>query len=258
MPSADASLKADIIEKLTSKYEWKEMRVILTQDGLYFAKPNEEVLRDMIPLMEIVKLRRARLIPGQDQARADIASLQPLTSLRNTSGTDPSENREEPVVCALQILTAAGGYNSGRSYYLNLGTAAARNDWLQAVRAARRESARRASPNAARALQRRLRVLYRSPPLQAAIAALIFACFLANVVQTEFQASTGAFAALELAFAAVFAAELALNLAAHFLWPFLCDPWNVFDACVVVTSLVSLGADSTPAVSPLRLVRTLR
>ena len=58
-------------------------------------------------------------------------------------------------------------------------------------------------------------------------------------------------------FTAVFAAELCVNLFAHWLRPFLGSGWSLLDAAVVLLSLVALGPVSIP-VTVVRLLRVFR
>ena len=76
-----------------------------------------------------------------------------------------------------------------------------------------------------------MRTIYQHDAMQAAVAALIFSCFLANVAQTELLSSSqpqpgSIFAILEVVYCAAFAFELLLNIAANFPFPFCSDPWN--------------------------------
>ena len=59
------------------------------------------------------------------------------------------------------------------------------------------------------------------------------------------------------AFTAVFTAELLVNLFAHWLRPFLANPWSLLDAFIVLMSLVALGDANIP-VTVLRLMRAFR
>ena len=59
------------------------------------------------------------------------------------------------------------------------------------------------------------------------------------------------------AFTAVFTAELLVNLFAHWLRPFLANPWSLLDAFIVLMSLVALGHANIP-VTVLRLMRAFR
>jgi hypothetical protein len=61
-------------------------------------------------------------------------------------------------------------------------------------------------------------------------------------------------AILDDVFTVVFAVELAINLFAHWLRPFLRDGWSLFDLIVVTVSLASLG----PLVLPTSVIRSLR
>jgi voltage-gated sodium channel len=71
---------------------------------------------------------------------------------------------------------------------------------------------------------------------------------------------TSAGSALELVdliFTVIFTVELAINAFAHWFRPFVRDPWNHFDFCVVLLSLLALGSFPLP-INVLRSVRALR
>ena len=59
---------------------------------------------------------------------------------------------------------------------------------------------------------------------------------------------------LDTLFTAVFAAELAVNMYAHWLREFVSDGWNAFDCAVVALSLIALG----PVRMPINVLRSLR
>jgi hypothetical protein len=128
MPKADRILKSGLLWKLTSKFEWKPLQVALTTAGLFMAREDEETLRDMIPLYEIVEVARRRDIPG-DAARKLHANL--------NGDREPSSSLEEGGAdrFLVQLRTVADGYNSGRTYYLDARSEAACADWFQLLRA---------------------------------------------------------------------------------------------------------------------------
>ena len=258
--------------RLTSKYEWKPMRIVLTEYNLYLSRPEEEVLRDMVPLDEMTKIRKvlhsdgAPTIPQNSESSINrSASITPVSArhYRGVSFHALFEARQGDDLHVFQIQTVDGGYNSGRTIHLRTTSDAACEEWVALLRTAAARAARRGSPGLCAGLQRRVRALHNHSAFQAAVAALIFACFLANVVQMELLSTAAPppgspFAYLEAIFCAAFAAELLVNLAANFLLPFARDPWNWLDVTVVAISLAALARDDVPGVNALRLVRTLR
>jgi hypothetical protein len=66
-----------------------------------------------------------------------------------------------------------------------------------------------------------------------------------------------AMAASNFFFTAIFAVELAINLFAHWLRPFVRNAWSMLDALVVLMSLVALGPVDIP-ITVLRLMRAFR
>jgi hypothetical protein len=92
--------------------------------------------------------------------------------------------------------------------------------------------------------------------------------FLANVIEAQLignladsnggETSLGlAMEGFNLFFTVVFAIELSINMFAHWLHPFLRNPWSLLDAFVVLMSLVALGPVDIP-ITILRLMRAFR
>jgi hypothetical protein len=95
-----------------------------------------------------------------------------------------------------------------------------------------------------------------------------FQNFLANVIEAQFVGNSAdshegetllgqAMDASNLFFTAVFTVELSINMVAHWLQPFLRNPWSLLDAFVVLMSLVALGPVDIP-ITILRLMRAFR
>ena len=163
MPKPEKALKVGILGRLTSKYDWKDMRVILTEEALHFSNPDEDILRDMIPLLEVIKVRKAK----HPMNSADSSSMLVMCAAPTTDAPNGASNGDRaPTTTVLQIQTADGGYNSGRSYYLCAGSAAEQDEWHAAIGAACGACARRAAPSAGRAAQASLRAVYNSRPFQ--------------------------------------------------------------------------------------------
>ena len=182
MPKADRLLKEGILWKLTSKYEWKPLRAGLTTAGLFLARPGEDVIRDLVPLYEIVDVRTRRDLPGED---ARILESNLVSS--STDNRDSAHANIETDLFILQIRTIENGYNSGRTYYFNARAEDACNEWLQLLRteADRAVLRKQAGPNLFRWLRYRLRRFYNSGPFQYFVAVLIFSSFVVNIIQSE-------------------------------------------------------------------------
>ena len=133
MPKADRILKKDILKKLTSSYEWKDMHVALTNAGLFMARPNEELLKDLIPLYEIAEVRKRHDLPlpevaaplrkdsssNKDAGFHSTASLRvrgTLSTLSNLVDMEPDDAQMH----VIQVRTTEGGYNSGRTYFFGV------------------------------------------------------------------------------------------------------------------------------------------
>jgi hypothetical protein len=188
MPKPEKFLKHEVVGKLTSSYEWKPMNMVLTSMGLFFSRPDEEVLRDLIPLFEVLDVRKRKDIPNQSEP----TDSKPVFLHRNASlrtikmsslMSEPEESADGQNI--IQIRTVDNGYNSGRTYYLRIETARGCTEWLAALRSASERALvlKKAGPNALHTLRLRLRRFYRSTPVQCFVAVLIFSSFVVNIAQ---------------------------------------------------------------------------
>mmetsp|Transcript_60655 Transcript_60655/g.161979 ORF Transcript_60655/g.161979 Transcript_60655/m.161979 type:complete len:202 (+) Transcript_60655:397-1002(+) len=151
----------------------------------------------------------------------------------------------------IHILTEHDGYNSGRAYYLR----AESNEITDCLLAMTQEQSnvmrnRMASRNIWQHTQRLLNNWLHSKPAQFFIIAMIVLNFGVTVLQTQFINETanksssqaaGDFGVLadrlNIGFVLVFMVELVVNAIANWYTPFVSDPWNLFDAFVIVSSL---------------------
>ena len=284
LPDPDQSLKSGILLRLTSNFEWKPMFVVLAENSLNMARPENDSLLDIIPLAEIVKVKKRYGMPGKEgpnqheakesrspQSRSRLDSVGSLGSFRagavftSRPITSFFDGPIQEDLNLIQIQTIEGGYNSGRTYYFNASQISC-DEWIQSIRQACETAKKDAQPSCFFQAQCHLRKFHESSRFQTFFACLIFLCFIANVLQTELQSplstpnatAAAVFSILEIFFTIAFAVELAVNLIANYFHPFICDPWNWFDCAVVTISLASLAVDSVPGVAALRLIRTLR
>jgi hypothetical protein len=225
LPDPANILKQQVVGKLVSSYEWKPINIALTCSALFFSRPGEEILRDLIPLSEVVDVKRRHDIPGEDVLRAtESESTVTSKSMRIKRISSLMNKERNETLHIVQIRTVENGFNSGRSYYLKAETEEACTDWILALRAQVDKAVmlKKAGPSFFRRLRYRLRRFYRNFAFQSSIALLIFFSFVVNIVQMELLAMDGSavFTGFEYFFTAAFAVELSINIAANFLRPF--------------------------------------
>ena len=233
MPKADRILKRDILWKLTSTYEWKPMHVALTSVGLFLARPEEELLRDMIPLFEVLDVKRIAEVPCDviKPLQRENTMTQRQGSIKNMKMSTLMDAPARPQeLFILQVRTADNGYNSGRTYYFDARSEELCAQWLQLLRTKSDHAVvlKQAGPSKLQKLRFRLRRVYRGAAVQGLAAFLISFSFLVDIVQTEMAGPLGGgggdlggvFEGFEYFFTAAFALELAVNITAHFLRPF--------------------------------------
>jgi hypothetical protein len=193
MPKSEKFIKHEVVGKLTSSYEWKPMKMVLTSMGLFFSRPDEDILRDLIPLFEVLDIRKRSDSPSQTERtcskESNLSHLHRNASLRNVKMSSLVGESEESS-CShniIQIRTIDNGYNSGRTYYLRIETTKGCTEWLHALRAASERAIviKKAGPNLLHKLRLRLRRFYRSTFVQCVIAVLIFCSFVINIVQVS-------------------------------------------------------------------------
>jgi hypothetical protein len=231
MPKPDKILKHGTLAKLTSTYEWKPMSIALTSAGLFFARPGEDVLRDLIPLFEIVDVKKrndipGEAIPGSTLASPDRDAIQSgrQGSTRNLRISTLMEQELAEPMHLIQLRSLENGYNSGRTYYLRAESDDACNDWLQHLRTASEHAVmlKSAGPSLLRRMRYRLRRFYHSWSVQGVVAFLIFSSFVIEIAQAELAgaADSPVFAAFEVAFTVIFCVELVVNFLANYFRPF--------------------------------------
>jgi hypothetical protein len=237
MPPESDVIKKGLFLKYGGNDDWKPMEVVITAVGLYLAKPCEDLLREMIPLDEVLDVKKRNDVP--ESAAPETAGMQDLTAKQSLSSLskDFLTESEKRSLYIIQIRTAELGYNSGRTYFFSLESEEDCDTWIRQIRSSAERALllKRAGPGKLRQAKFRLRQVYRSVPAQSLVAILISCSFLVNILQTELVGINdgsdnsdyvAAFNVLEYLFTAAFAIELLVNMLAHFFLPFfkVCPP----------------------------------
>lgn len=156
MPSGQKVLSSALIDRLTSNYEWKPMRAVLTAAGLYLTRTDEDGVRDLIPLFEVVSLKRL-----EEMSSAGLNGTEDMLSssaaMRNVNVASLFDRSLPGYV--IQLQTIAGGFNSGRTYYFAVRSVEDGQEWESRLRSAvdRAVQNRLAGPGAISRLQHQLR-----------------------------------------------------------------------------------------------------
>jgi hypothetical protein len=162
VPRDEKILRIDIFERLTSKYEWKATRMILTAGILYMTRPDEDIVRDLIPLSEVVCLKRMH-DSAEDDAEDDnvLAQSGVMRNVQLTSLLDGSAQRAH----TFQLQTIEDGFNSGRTYYFAAQSEEVCAVWEAAIHTTAGRAARRkqAGPNILARLRLHLRRHHPAP-----------------------------------------------------------------------------------------------
>jgi hypothetical protein len=227
VPKGDEVLMKGIMQKYSSSYLLKTTEVYLTAEALCMSRPGEELIRDLIPIDQILDVKKTSKyheFEGNQASMNHLRRVGSMRTLRISSLVDEDTMDNEKHV--IQIRTEEGGYNSGRTFFLRTPTDAECQTWIQAIRSAV-QSAKKMKRGGAATLsnvQFMMWKAYNSVYSQSLAALLIFASFLVNILQTELTSSRGdpalPFDALELFFTIAFTVELVINMLAHFFTPF--------------------------------------
>ena len=247
MPKTDRIIIKSKLMKLTQSYEWKATDVALTPAGIFLAKPEEEHLRDLIPLYEVIEVKKRNEMPGRSVLRGDSMKAESDWSQRTSSVstkkmsslklTDDNENAKLHII---QIMTVDDGCNSGRTYYFSAPSEELCNEWINYLRREvdRAVILKHAGPSPLKNFRFRLRRFHRGFFLQSGVAVLILASFVLSIVQNEFyseyataesnnasstdsgESSRSVFDDLEYFLTCTFAFELLMNMMANLFRPF--------------------------------------
>ena len=231
MPKGDKVVKEGNLQKLAGANEWKPVRAVLTAVGLFLSRPKEDLLRDLVPLYEVLEVKKKnRLEHSLSIIDSSTKRLEPSAScakLNISSLMNKQEFVADNNVHVIQIRTIEDGYNSGRVYNLLAKSEEECTAWIQSIRSAVKHAVmlKEAGPGVFRKIQFRIARFYRSVAMQSFVAFLIFLSFLANILQTEFVSdasddAAAVFSGLEYFFTIAFTVELAINMVANFLLPF--------------------------------------
>ena len=149
-------------------------------------------MRDLVPLYEVVEVKRRDDIPGESSSKSkegpgssiERRKAAPTGSLRTMRFSSLMEESPEPIH-VIQLRTIENGYNSGRTYYFKADSEEACGDWVARLRSEtdRAVMLKQAGPSLFRRVRYRVRRFYAGVPFQGFVAVLIFSSFLVNIVR---------------------------------------------------------------------------
>jgi hypothetical protein len=113
---------------------WLRRRLVLTNDTVAFAQPDDEIMIDYIPLAEVEAIR----IMETPDERRDFIKAPSNDNKSHSCGTQD---------CSLLIKTAPDGQNGGRDYYLRADSAEECKDIVRTLEKAAYSAKFRANAN---------------------------------------------------------------------------------------------------------------
>ena len=256
LPNEVDFLKSGTVHKLSQGDQWKELRLVCTESRLLLTAVGCEKVKDCIPLSEVLRVRRS-----DNDFKFEELSLQKMAAPQDAM---PGSSLTNSASFFIEVLTASDGYNGGRPYIFRTSGSNEGVAWLEAIGRAAKTARKRALAAAKTPLQRmQMRCLqfYESSAVQVTVAIMIMGNFIVNTVQAEIMpegADEGdsliarVFVMIDAFFSLAFGIELLINLAANWMWNFLLSGWCLFDATVVIVSLISFFFPLLPGVKSLR------
>jgi hypothetical protein len=237
-----------------------KQRVVISKDYVIFAEVGHQEVLDFIPNADILSVDDLDGIAGgseltEVQSQASIASLETVAS----------------TISAFQIRTLPLGHNCGRKYCMQADSDAECEELIKLlVKLAKSARQRQEAKSVFQRSQDAMRAIFISSPFQTCSAVLIFLNFFISAVDAQLWdqldddkgARTRPGQILDhsnTALTLLFAAELLVNLYAHWLREFVSSYMNIWDVFIVSLSLASLGPlDIAMPVTILRFFRVIR
>lgn len=171
---------------------------------------------------------------------------------------------QEDSVHALVFDTAQDGISNGRTFCFRFDAEETYLEWKADVDACSKSMKEIYNRKHFWSIfQLRCRQIMLSTPIQFVLTALIFMSWAVTLVDAEIRPEPGDFLTwlfdlVNFIFTVAFAVELGLNLMCYWLRPFLRDGWLIFDAFIVLLSVVGLIFKDAPSAKQLRVLRILR
>ena len=255
--------------------KWQPRRMVLTKKEILLGLNGDDEVRDHIPLKEVINV-----IISQETDKGNTDNKRILKKAATFN--------EYRFFNAFQIVTKPDGYNSGRTYHMQAGSKDECTNITSTI-SKWASKAEKAARNASRfeRTQKIMLYCYTHVLFQSISSFLIltvyFLCqylfflflklwsqnFALNVYAAQMTAISNLdpmydfadeyayFNTLDLIFVILFTLELIINLYAHWIKPFLQNPWSIFDVIVVSLSLLGLAPIGMP-LSLLLLFRCCR
>eukprot|EP00961_Rhodomonas_salina_P283908 3836912-Rhodomonas_salina.3 len=214
--------------------EQRIRRIVVSAKSLMITRPDSDMFIDSIPLHEVERISIIEKAESheEDETRKSRhftktkASPSPISfhTQYKQPGRRPSVSEESvPASDAeyrmFQVVTPAGGFNSGRTYYFRAETLSASEDWIRELKRMVKE-AKRAHDRLSRMvnLQNKVRRIYVSTPTQTVVALLILGNFVLSAYETQLNPQTqnglDTFKRIDLVFTILFTIW-ALSLSLH-------------------------------------------
>jgi len=255
LPAESLWIRSEHVRKRTADDTLAPRRIVITDEALYIAHESNDMVLDEILLSDIV------------QANAVETKSHLSHESRPFGGRAPNNTG-----CDFIIVASVDGKNHGRAYQMRCSNKAEAEDFVKFLLEKAREAREREnSPSTFERYQASVDKWYSCEICQGFVAVLIFASFVANVIELEMDpgdanpALKQSFFSADLFFTAMFVVELLVNIFVNWFWPFWRDYWNIFDFVIVMSSVVSVAielsepsGDDNGLVNSLRLIRILR
>ena len=179
------------------------------------------------------------------------------------AGLPGSEEREENDLRDFVIETLKDSYNDGKTYYIRGRTEVESKNFLGVLQELEKDAKLTyGRKRKIETTQKWLRSCYSNPFFQSFVALVIFANFVASMLELQLRpdgAQREMFRMIDVGFTLIFVVELLLNMAGNWFWRFWQSSFNIFDLAVVIITTISLMPSiDMRVISTLRLLRAFR
>ena len=121
----------------------------LTEDSLYFSKPDDDQILDFIPLIEVTKFELVANDGQEDKKSAFATSFSnsfrgSTKSLDSATGSEANhvirDLEPEEMGLVVRVCVVAEGHNCGKSTAFKFQDVCSQDEWLQELESARKEA----------------------------------------------------------------------------------------------------------------------
>ncbi|EKX36873.1 hypothetical protein GUITHDRAFT_145375 [Guillardia theta CCMP2712] len=270
LPEASEIVKESLLSKQSAGLSglWLPRKVMVSDMKLFVCDNQSGALLESFWLADIVDMDARQIVERECHA-PKMSPLRALQSIKDLL-VGPMEHAcddiyDDSTQRSFAICVYSRRENQVRALAFKASSPLERVEWIECLT----ELVTAAKAKEQRALSKlecwnaKVKKVYDSFPFQLFVILLIFVNFAFNIAEAELNTApddplNNLFQNADNFFTIIFTVELAINVTANWITPFLMDSWNVLDTSVVVVSLLSFYASNIPGVKGFRILRVLK